>query len=1119
MKINFLTIIGRVRSPHRTAQLNPKPEARVLRWRAQGEGQTGSADSLFSQLSTINSHLVTLLCAFAIVLFATGCSRSAKVDRHLARGQKFFKAEEYTKAEIEFLNVIRLEPTNAVALRDLGLSYYQQGRWLRSYLFLQKAGEISPESNETRLRQATILMGLGGFKDARTHAGAILSRDPANEEALMLFAETAVSTNEISEVSRQLEISRPQAQNKAGFHVALGLVELRQRRTNDAAASFQRALSLNPKSSAAHLALGNLAVLSLDNAQADLHFKKAAEYAPLRSPRRLQYADFKFRSNDPKAAKAFLEDTVKRAPDFVPAYSRLGDIALSERRFDEAAALAAKIVDLDPANYDGMLLSARVGVGKGDSRGALANFERLATTYPRLAQAHYHLGVAYLLNGSPAKASASLQKALSLDPKHTDSTLLLAELNIRQNNAAAAISSLKKLVQEQPQAFQAHLALARAYRAANQPASAVQVYETLTKAFPRDPQSHFAWGQLLLAQGKKEEARQKFERAVEVSPDFMPALEELTNLDIAAENFPAAQQRIENAVTRNPKAPALHVAAARIQLAQKKYAAAEEALSRAISIDPNYDAALLTLARVYVDSNRHQDAIEKLNTVVGRSTNNVPALLQLGIIHQELKNHEATRDAYERLLVVSPRHVFALNNLAYLYSEHLNNIDRAYGLARLARDLRPEDPVVADTFAWILYKRGDYRGALAALHESAGQLPESPEIQFHLGMTHYMLGDEAAARSALERALNGGDFSGKGEAQAKLALLSKASGEPVTLAALEKQFAANPQDPILLTRLTALYEQSGAFDKAAAAYEKGVRQNPRNVSAMLKLAELYAGPLRDPAKALQVARTARAAAPDDRGVAQMLGRLAFQSGDFKWSLSLLEEAAQGIQDRPELLYDLAWARYSAGYVTDSVAAMNQAIGSGKTFARATDAARFVEMNAMASQPNKANTTKIDSILKEDQNYAPALFASAAIQQRAGNAPLARQQYQTILKKFPDFAPAHKGLATLLCKSPADADVAFQHAMKAREAFPDDPDVARALGIIAFHRKDYSRAAQLLKETSRSRPDDAEGLYYLGMAQFHLNQKSESRQTLQRAVSLDGKAPFVAEAQRIIAEIK
>ena len=37
--------------------------------------------------------------------------------------------------------------------------------------------------------------------------------------------------------------------------------------------------------------------------------------------------------------------------------------------------------------------------------------------------------------------------------------------------------------------------------------------------------------------------------------------------------------------------------------------------------------------------------------------------------------------------------------------------------------------------------------------ESAAKLPDNPEIQYHLGMTYYKLGDPEAARQALGKAL------------------------------------------------------------------------------------------------------------------------------------------------------------------------------------------------------------------------------------------------------------------------------------------------------------------------------------------------------------------------------
>ena len=61
--------------------------------------------------------------------------------------------------------------------------------------------------------------------------------------------------------------------------------------------------------------------------------------------------------------------------------------------------------------------------------------------------------------------------------------------------------------------------------------------------------------------------------------------------------------------------------------------------------------------------------------------------------------------------------------------------------------------------------------------------------------------------------------------------------------------------------------------------------------------------------------------------------------------------------------------------------------------------------------------------------------------------------------------------------------AYELAAKAREALPDDPDLAKALGIVTYRQGDYARAVNLLKESNRNRGGDAQLMYYLGMAQF------------------------------------
>src|SRR3954451_22899271 len=103
--------------------------------------------------------------------------------------------------------------------------------------------------------------------------------------------------------------------------------------------------------------------------------------------------------------------------------------------------------------------------------------------------------------------------------------------------------------------------------------------------------------------------------------------------------------------------------------------------------------------------------------------------MQLGMIHEALKQYEPARDAYEKLLSINPRFSIALNNLAYVYSEHLGNLDKAYDLADRARQLLSSDPATADTLGWILHKRGEYTRASGLLAESARRLPDQPEIQ------------------------------------------------------------------------------------------------------------------------------------------------------------------------------------------------------------------------------------------------------------------------------------------------------------------------------------------------------------------------------------------------------
>jgi len=99
----------------------------------------------------------------------------------------------------------------------------------------------------------------------------------------------------------------------------------------------------------------------------------------------------------------------------------------------------------------------------------------------------------------------------------------------------------------------------------------------------------------------------------------------------------------------------------------------------------------------------------------------------------------------------------------------------------------------------------------ACCRMSAAKLPES-EVQFHLGMTCYMMADEDAARAALQRALQPGTaFPGSNECQRCLSILNlkPATADAAARSALEKRVSEKADDPVALVRLARIYQRDG----------------------------------------------------------------------------------------------------------------------------------------------------------------------------------------------------------------------------------------------------------------------------------------------------------------------
>lgn len=1064
-------------------------------------------------------RIVTLILAATLV---AACSKEAKKTRFLAEADNYFKTGDYDKAKVSYLNVVRLDPQNALAFERIGAMWLDGGSPLRAAAFLAKASELAPKNDQNRMRLARCYLAIGRFADAKKEALKVLEEFPDNGNAIVALTEAAQTPEDIEEAGKQLQ--KFPEKNSISFYLASANLFLGQRNLAAAENALRQALAVDPNSAAAHNGLGDLNLLKKDHKQAGEEFKKAAELAPVRSMERLKYAAFASDTGDTEETKRIAAEMTRKAPDYLPGWTLLAELAFKDKKYDEALSLLENVFSRDPQYIDGHRLESRVLLAKGDTKKAVEVLERLDQTYPDTSLIKYQLAQAYLKNNNLNQGKAALEQVISANPNFADAIVLLAEINLRSGHSEAVIEPLTRLLNRNPELKPAALLLAAAYGSLDRFDDAAVVVGEQAKLAPRDPQAQMALGLTLRQAKRNDEARQAFEKVAELAPDSLWPVEQLVELDLLEKHFDAARQRVRHQFQKTPDSPAGHFFEGKILAAEEKWDLAAAELQKTLQLDPNFSNAYGLLVHAYVSTNKLPQALEQLQAQLAKNPNDVSALTTLALLYERTNDLAKARDTYERLLAIEPNSTSALNNLAYLYVDRLNDLDKAYELARKARDLQANDPAIADTFGWILSRRGDYQQALPILQESAAKIPDSPEVQFHLGMTAYMMGQTDLAKVALQKAASATkDFPGKEEGKRRLALLKNgtAASSELSVSQLEAMAKEQPNDVITQTRLGEAYEKQGAADKAAAAFEQALKLNPRLASAATKLAQLYAGPLQKKEKALAYAKKARELTPNDPQVTSILGKIAYQSGNVAWSYSLLQEAARQRENDPSILHNLAWAAYGLGKANEAQDAMQKVLTNNADSSQAADAKKFLALTRLSENPKEltGSEAELQKELKSDPEYLPALMAQAALDKQRGQIKPATEIYNGILRRWPDFAPAQKGLAALYARDPSATATAYDLAAKARQALPDDAELAELLGQLSYEKKEYQRAIQLLQESARAKSLDANSLFYLGMSEFQIRQKTEAQGVLNQALLAGLQEPLASEARRALADIE
>jgi tetratricopeptide (TPR) repeat protein len=729
-----------------------------------------------------NSILTRIALLFVAVAVLAGCSPERKKARLLESAGKFYKAEEYEKAIIEYQNVLQLFPDDMVAMERLALIWLERGAPMRAARYLVKMKTAAPGNLELRLKLARLMLSMGKVGEARKEAALIVEKSSSFPDALILLTETIRSAADFKAVEETME----KMTDKSNVTYLVASANLMLLRGDGAAATtaLQRAVARDPKSVAAQTALGGMYAAKGQVAQAREAYKTAADLSSIRSPARLKYAGYLALTGGVTEASEYLKDMSRKVPDYMPAWRGLVQIAMAQKKYDEALELLQTLFKQDQSDYEGRILRARIAMAKGETKQAIEEFEKLGKDFPGLGLEKHQLALAHVQNNDHPNAIAALQEAISANQDNVEAVLLFAQLSLRAGNAQAAAAAASELVTRHPDMMQAYGVLLDAMRALGKLDNAARVLSQNLQRAPKNPQLHYLLGMIYEQQQKWAEARDSFEKSLELAPDSIVVIAELIGLDLFEKKVPAATTRVQALLEKHPKLAAAHFLEARVHANTRAWDKAETALLKTLELDPRFAGAHGALAECFAARKDQPGTIARLQEFVAKRPNDDFAVIVAGQFYTQINEPQKAREAYEKYLVTKPDAGVVLNNLANLYADQLKQPDRALELARKARAAEPTSPLIADTLGWILYHKKAYDEALPLLQESGAKFPQHPEIHYHLGMVNRALGNNDAALASLRIATNTvATYTGKDDAARELQALEKimpAAISPVT---------------------------------------------------------------------------------------------------------------------------------------------------------------------------------------------------------------------------------------------------------------------------------------------------------------------------------------------------
>ncbi len=429
-------------------------------------------------------------------------------------------------------------------------------------------------------------------------------------------------------------------------------------------------------------------------------------------------------------AVSVLEQAAAANPRY---YMALGDLFERQRKFEDAAGAFDKGIKGMPTPGRELRLrrvAALLSIpeGGGADRAVTALTEVLASA-PKDVTALSMLAQAYQRQGDTAKAVGAAEQALTAEPWHLPSMLVLTSIYRERYDFAAIDALLGRLESD---------GLAGRGGAAG---DSVRLLAEL--------------GGARLQRGDSAGAVRAFERAQALVPESAGVAAALAQAHVQARQY---DQAIGVAKTARERAP-LDVGLIRIEAIAGVHAgragAAVAVAEAALAPFLRTPEAAFAMADVYQEAKRHEPAIALLGALAAAEPDDDALAFRLASAFEGAGRVADAERTFRAIVARDPLDANALNYLGYMLANRGLRLTEALAFIDRALAVEPGNPAFLDSRGWALLKLGRATDAEAPLRTAADALRGSSVIQSHYADVLAALGKRGDAADRLELALAG----------------------------------------------------------------------------------------------------------------------------------------------------------------------------------------------------------------------------------------------------------------------------------------------------------------------------------------------------------------------------